>query len=843
MIKAVDLKTEHLIEPIGIGFLKPRLSWIAVDGEKQTAYRVVAVNSENETVFDSGKVLTEKTSCMFEGNLHSRDCIRWTVTLWDENDVIGEPASAVFEMGLFKEDWKAKWINPELSLIEENRQPASYLKKKFVVDKIGSARLYITAHGIYNAYLNGKEVEGFLYAPGTSQYDKRLQVQTYDVSNLLVQGDNTLVVTLGDGWYRGCVSNDAIVNAFGTDIALLCQLEVDGKPVMISDESWQASQSGPLGLNDLKMGEVYDASKENITDWHSVKIESFGYENLVGMNSVPVTAHERFSAKLIKTPSKETVLDFGQNFVGFVEFHINAEEGQKIILTHGETLDENGNFTIQNFQNPRNPVCYQKIEYTCKSGLNIYHATKCFFGFRYVKVETDIDITGEEFTGTAVYSDMQQTSFFECGNKDVNQLFKNAVWSMKGNFLEVPTDCPTREKSGYSGDLQIFAHTAMYLMDCYAVLRKFIAEQAATQFEDGCVRQVAPDNRPRYIFDGGAGWCDSFELVPYRVMCRYDDTTVVEENYDKIKRWMNFCLERAKTTREENMDIPEELRNYYVDTGMHWGEWLEPGSDAVKNLMYTGQHGNPEVATAYLSYGCRCMAEMAQRLGKTEDAAFFSHATEKAKEAYRYRFVKEGTISSERQCLYVRPIAFDLLSEEEKYEAAAKLAENIRQNGGKLNTGFLTTNDICRVLCDYGQAETAYEFLLQMEVPGWLYQVKKGATTILENWEGIAEDGKVKDSHNHYAFGSVAGWLIDRVCGICVEKGQITIRPVPNKTLGYAKAVYHSPLGKIESGWEYKEDKIVVTVAIPCNAKATVLLPDGRQYEVIRGEYQYNIPL
>jgi alpha-L-rhamnosidase len=843
MIKAIDLRTEYLKAPIGIDFRFPRLSWIAVDGEKQTAYRVTAVNAKNEMCFDSGKVLTNETYCIFTGNLKSRDRITWSVTLWDEQDKIGEATNATFELGLNKENWLAKWINPEISVDTEKRQPASYLRKKFFIDKTSNGRLYVTAHGIYNVYLNGKEVEGFLYAPGTSQYDKRLQVQTYDVSDLLLEGENYIVVTLGDGWYRGCVHNDSITNDFGSDVALLCQLEVGGRPVLLSDESWQASQSGPLGINDLKMGEVYDATKEEICDWHSVVVENFGYNNLLGVDSVPVTSHERFKANLKKTPSGEIVLDFGQNFAGFVEFQINAKEGDKIVLTHGETLDENGNFTIQNFQNPRNPVCYQKIEYICKNGLNKYHATKCFFGFRYVKVETSLDITGEEFTGVAVYSDMKQTAFFECGNKDVNQLFKNVVWSMKGNFLEVPTDCPTREKSGYSGDLQIFAHTAMYLMDCYPVLRKWIAEQGATQFDDGCVRQVAPDNRPRYIFDGGAGWCDSFELVPYRLMSRYNDTTVAKENYEKIKKWMNFCLERAKTTRDENMDIPEELRNYFVDGGMHWGEWLEPGSNAVNDLVETGKHGNPEVATAYLAYGCSCMAEIAQRLGKSEDAAFFNDAAKKARDAYRYRFIKNNSVTSSRQCCYVRPIAFSLLSEEEKYLVAAELAENIRQNNGTLNTGFLTTNDLCCVLSDYGQSETAYELLLQEEVPGWLYQVKKGATTILENWNGIAEDGTVKDSHNHYSFGSIAGWLIDRVCGIIVEDGKVTICPIPNRALGYAKAEYLSPLGKIESGWKYTDDEILFNIVIPCNVMATVLLPDGSKYEMKPGKYQYKFKI
>jgi alpha-L-rhamnosidase len=303
-------------------------------------------------------------------------------------------------------NWQAQWINPELPPATEGRKRASYLRQFFTVGAARNAKLYITAHGIYNVWLNGEEVQDFLLAPGTGQYNKRLAVQEYDVGKYLKNGENEILVTLGDGWYRGSMGYDMAVNNFGTDIALLCQLEIDRAIALITDESWQASQNGALGLNDMMKGEEYDARKEIINDWHTVTLEDFGFDNLIGQSSPPITEHERFPAKLFTAPNGDTILDFGQNFSGFVELELNAEAGQTITMHHGETLDAEGNFTIANFQNFSYPHCYQKTVYTCKDGLNRYRPPKCYFWFRYVKVESDFAISEYEFTGVAVYSDI-----------------------------------------------------------------------------------------------------------------------------------------------------------------------------------------------------------------------------------------------------------------------------------------------------------------------------------------------------------------------------------------------------------------------------------------------------
>ena len=346
--------------------------------------------------------------------------------------------------------WAAKWIDPELPHDKDARQPTSVLRRRFTVNKTENAVLYITCHGLYEAVLNGQRVGDFVLAPGTGDYHKCLCVQAYDVSDLLQAGENELLVTLGDGWYRGSVGIDGLRDFYGEDLALLCQLEIDGEAVLCSDARWEASQSGPTRENDLQQGEAYDARREGIGSWHGVTVRDFGYENLCGEDFVPITEHERFDGKIIKMPNGETVIDFGQNLAGYTELRVTAKAGQKLTLWHGETLDENGNFTQKNFDpgdRNKNGIP-QKLEYICKDGENVWKPRFTIFGFRYARVETEINLTGARFTAIAVYSDMAQTGFFSCGNADVNRLFENSLWSMRSNFCDIPTDCPTRERAG-----------------------------------------------------------------------------------------------------------------------------------------------------------------------------------------------------------------------------------------------------------------------------------------------------------------------------------------------------------------------------------------------------------
>lgn len=829
-MKAIRLKTEHMESPLGLQTPNPMLSWNCADGITQTAYQIIA-KSGGRTVWDSGKTASNQMSVRYGGPAATaRERIEWSVTLWDEQDRPGQPESAWFEMGLIDGSWEAKWIDPELPHEEKTRQPASVLRKTFPAPSTGNARLYITCHGMYKAEINGRIAHSFQYAPGTDDYRKRLQYQVYDVSDLLKQGENEILVTLGDGWYRGNNGVDGLYNYYGSDLALLCQLEVSGKPVLLSDETWQASQSGPIRLNDMEKGETYDARMETITDWHGVTVKDYGFDTLVCSDSVPILEQERFRGRVFQTPNGETVIDFGQNLAGYTELRINAKAGQKITLWHGETLDENGNFTQSNFDpgdRNKNGGIPQRIDYICKDGLNLYKPSFSYFGFRYAKVESDMDLTDAEFTAIAVYSEMPQTGFFQCGNADVNRLFRNSLWSMRSNFCDIPTDCPTRERAGWTGDAAAFAPTGVKLADCYPILRKWLAECRLAQGEDGLVANIAPvNNSGSYIsnmLQGSSGWGDACVLVPWALYEAYGDKTILAENYEMMVSWLSFVEERAKKTRLQNLRNP--YKKYLVDEGFHFGEWLEPDVSSMDTMKKNMMLGAPEVATAYYYQSARLVSRIAEILGK--DGAKYREIAEGARNAYRYTCTQNGVISSKRQAEYVRPIAFGLLDEGESQTAADRLAAIVAENGYHLNTGFLATPFLCRALSDYGHTETAYRLLLQDTAPSWLYPVKHGATTIWESWDGVREDGTVHDSLNHYSYGAISGWLMGDVCGIRLREGKLMIAPKPSKALMYAQAKWDSPVGTIESKWQYTENRIQFEVKIPSNVTAEIHLPDG----------------
>ena len=841
-MRAIRLKTEHMVNPLGLQTANPTLSWNCADGITQTAYQIIA-KSKNRIVWDSGKVASSQMSVEYGGSAAgARERIDWSVTLWDENGEPGQPESAWFEMD---GSWEAKWIDPELPHEEKTRQPASVLRKTFFTDTTENARLYITCHGMYKARINGKPAHSFVYAPGTDDYRKRLQYQVYDVTELLKSGENELAVTLGDGWYRGNNGVDGLYNYYGSDLALLCQLEVSGKPVLMSDETWQASQSGPVRLNDMEKGETYDARMEAITNWHGVSVKDYGFDKLVCSNSVPILEQERFLGRIFKTPNGETVVDFGQNLAGYTELKVYGKAGQKITLWHGETLDENGNFTQSNFdpgERNKNGGIPQRVDYICKDGLNVYKPSFSYFGFRYAKVESDVDLTDAEFTAIAVYSEMPQTGFFTCDNEDVNRLFLNSLWSMRSNFCDIPTDCPTRERAGWTGDAGAFAPTGVYLADCYPILRKWLAECRLAQGADGLVANIAPVNNSgsfiSNMLQGSSGWGDASILVPWALYEAYGDKRILEENYEMMTKWLSFVEARAQKTRIQNLRNP--YKKYLVDEGFHFGEWLEPDVSSMDTMKKNMMFGAPEVATAYYYKSAGLVARIADILGKTEDSRRYKGIAEGARNAYRYTCTQNGVITSKRQAEYVRPIAFGLLNEAESQAAADQLAKMVSDNNYHLNTGFLATPFLCRVLSDYGHTDTAYRLLLQDTAPSWLYPVKHGATTIWESWDGVREDGTVHDSLNHYAYGAISGWLMGDVCGIRLTEGKLTIAPKPSKKLGHAEAKWDSPVGTIESKWHYEQDQVVFEVAIPANVTAEVCLPDGSTFHVQSGSHVFS---
>ena len=451
-------------------------------------------------------------------------------------------------------------------------RPSSYLRKTFTAPA-GRARLYITAKGLYVAWLNGVRVGDMVLAPGSFTGDKHLGAQTYDVTPLLHSGENELLIALGDGWHRSTSGVDGDRNLFGDRLGVLFQLEVNGKTVCVSDETMQATQRGPIRQNDMQQGEVYDARFEGeLTGWHGVRTDERTLP-VTGMNTVPIREHEAFSGRLFTAPNGETLLDFGQNIAGYVEMELTAHAGQRVLLTCGEALDENGNFTQENFQDRarhKEGGTAQMLELICKEGRNHFKPSFTIMGFQYAKVETEADLTGAVFTAHAVYSDMAVTGSFTCGNEAVNQLVKNSVWSQKGNFCDIPTDCPTRERAGWTGDMGVFIETGLTLMDCYPVVEKWLAECRLNQYPDGRMANIAPPNsRPGAMTPMlcmSAGWGDAAILVPYAMYKRTGDRRILADNYEMMRRWYEFLLGRARQTTAEQQG--GEYAQYTVLNGL-----------------------------------------------------------------------------------------------------------------------------------------------------------------------------------------------------------------------------------------------------------------------------------
>ena len=490
-MRAIRLKKEYLNQPIGIDISKPGFSWNCEGGTFQSAYEIQAETEEGEILWNSGKVESNSMRTRWGADpVALRTKVIWKIRLWDENDACGEWSESSFEMGLpVGEAWQAKWISGDYTPNKKERYPVDCFRKKVNVSGVKKARLYITACGLYEARINGERVGDFVLAPGITDYRKRVQYLTYDVTALLKEGENFLTVQLADGWYRGSCGAWGLRNQYGTQTKLLAQLELtdmDGKVTVIgTDESWQWSNDGAIRFADNKDGEKVDARK---TAGYHGKVRVTEHPVLPSAsNNVPVHEKERFQAKLITTPSGKMVLDFGQNIAGYIEFHITAGEGEKLFLRFGELLDENGEFTQKNIQcsNKKITTPLQQIKYICKEGVNAYKTTFAIFGFQYVLLEAQMPVSPDDFTAIAVYSDMEETSSFDSSNELLNQFYRNTIWSAKNNSCDLPTDCPTRERHGWTGDAQIFCSTASYLFDYRSFAGKYLNDLYDWQKKDG----------------------------------------------------------------------------------------------------------------------------------------------------------------------------------------------------------------------------------------------------------------------------------------------------------------------------------------------------------------------
>lgn len=847
MMNAVRLKTEHLAAPIGVDFARPRLFWNCYDGKKQTAYQIIAVDEVQRVLWDSGVVESDSMSVQWGGApIPPKTRVLWKVRLWDEKDTVGPWSESSFETGI--DTWRGKWICGNYKVRKRKRYPVDCFRKHFTAAGVKKARLYITACGLYEAQLNGQRVGNFVLAPGITDYRKRIQYQTYDVTNLLQNGENTLTVQLADGWYRGSTGAWGIRNQYGSKTKLLAQLELtcaDGSvQSIVTDESWDWSNDGPIRFADNQDGEVFNANR--VPSFSGRARRTSHPVTPTASNNVPVTEHERLKPSLIVTPSGKTVLDFGQNIAGYVEFTVTAHMGQVIRLRFGELLDENGEFTQKNIQLSRKNFTtpLQEVTYTCAEQKNHYKTTFAIFGFQYIQVETQVPFVPEDFTAIAVYSDLERTGWFESSNQLLDQFVENTVWSAKNNHADLPTDCPTRERHGWSGDAQIFCPTASYLFDYLPFAKKYLNDLYDWQRKNGCLPQIAPEGGTDFYMrsmNGSVGWADAGVLMPYALWKQYGDTDVLKKYLPGMRRYAAFMQNRcgkwyptAKPT-----GLHGENKRYLSNAGQAYGEWAEP--ESVHHMTWKDcAVPHPEVATAYTAHVMDCMAEIEAALGNEAQANSYRNFAAGCRRSYQaLRRTAAYTLDTDRQAQLVRPLAFNLLDQAQTEYAAKRLLAALDHFDWRLGTGFLSTPLILDVLSDIDM-DAAYRLLENEEIPGWLSMPKNGATTIWEAWEGPESKNGGIGSLNHYSKGAMVAWLFHTMCGIVVDgSNHFTISPRPGGHFTYAKAIYNSVYGLVECSWERAEDGWRYTVAIPANCTAALRLPAAEPIPLNAGIYTF----
>ena len=851
-MKAIRMQTEYLYEPLGLGIARPHFSWNCEGEIRQTAYQIIARRG-SETVWNSGKVTSPSmTHICYEGKqLKSRDHIRWEVALWDEEDHRGEVQGSWFEMGLLNAgDWSAKWISGDYRPRKGKRYPVDCFRKTFKTGKkIAGARLYATARGLYDVTVNGHRLEAFILAPGMTDYRKRIQYQAYDITAYLRE-ENTIELRLADGWYRGSVAAYGVVNTFGTQTSVMAQVEItytDGTAdTIVSDSTWQWSNDGPVRFADLKDGEVFHAQRRPSYSGRAREVSAPKGVLITASDNVPVTEHEHFQAKLLPG----NVLDFGQNIAGYLSFTIKGKKGQELRMVCGEVLDQNGNVDLHGIQEERpargwnslnlvrklmtgktpgktEPTPRQEIVFVCSGRDDHYKTSFSIFGFRYVQVIGDIDLKLEDFEAVAVYADLEQTGMFTCSHELVNRLVQNTVWSMKGNFLDVPTDCPTRERLGWTGDAQIFFDTGAYLMNTAPFFRKWLRDMADDQYADGLISAVVPYCGVEMMYKAtgsSVGWADAVYLVPWRYYLRYGDLQVLQSSWPMIEKYADYLLANlGMRDKKEGKANPDNAFTY--EKGVHLGEWLEP--EEFRDQVYGTKARHPEECTAYLHYSMKTIAKIARILRKPYEK--YETCAEGAKKAYT-RFAQ---LDTDRQAKMVRPLALGLLEGETRKKAEENLVRAVEKYRYRVGTGFLSTPFLLPVLTAAGASETAYRMLENTEKPGWLGEVLDGATTIWENWEGNL-------SQNHYSPGAVCQWLFDTCAGIRVcGENEFEIAPVPGGTLTHAEADWLSPYGTVSSRWVREDGQIRYTIEVPVNCTARVQLPDGRTEMLTAGIHRY----
>jgi len=712
---------------------------------------------------------------------------------------------------------KAEWVKGTVGTADG----AVVFTRSFAAKKeVKQATLEVSALGIYAAELNGARVGDFIFAPGWTAYATRVQTQTYDVSAQIAK-KNKLAITLGRGWKALSRAHEGAEYLGYRETALIAALEIvyaDGeKELILTDDSWQCEES-PIVYNHIYHGETYDAQFQADLQRPALVVEHDKYLAVPQQGEI-IREQERLPAlALIQTPAGETVIDFGQNLTGYVEFTVKGKAGDTAIIKHAEVLDENGNFYTANLRSAKTQVTF-----ICDGKKQTYKPQMTFYGFRYIQlIDWPDAVKLENFTAIAVHSDMKRTGWFDCGDKLVNQLFHNIVWGQKGNFLDVPTDCPQRdERLGWTGDAQVFVRAAAYNYDVSRFFRKWLADLRADQNEDGSVPHVIPN-----VIGGGgsAAWSDAATICPWQMYLAYGDLDILNRQYISMENWVTYMKEHS--------------RRYLWVKGGHFGDWLSLEDKKSRQ----GNTDQKLIATAYYYYSTSLFVKAGKLLGK--DMSEYEALCENIAAAFRKRYMKDGRMKQRSQTACCLALFFGLT--DNAAETAAQLAELVRA-AGHLTTGFVGTPYLQHALSDNGYADVAYDLLLRKEFPSWLYPVTMGATTIWERWDSMRPDGTMQDpgmtSFNHYAYGAVGDWLYGVVAGIQPDENKpgyehIYFRPLPDARLGYANAKLDTAHGMIEAGWKYENGKFAFRFVVPESSTATFVW-QGKETKLKAGTHEF----
>ena len=874
------LRVEHLGAPVGIDTTRPRFSWWLPDGtRRQLAYRIRADNGwDTGRVERQGSVLVDYTG----PRLRSCDRVAWQVKVWTDAGESNWSEPGAFELGLLEpDDWPARWIEPVYpDPGAPGNRPALLVRGEFELSgEPVRARLYATAHGIYEAFVNGGRAGDAELTPGYTQYRDRLQVQTYDVTHLVRTGRNAIGAIISDGWFRGQVGLPRAHDQWGSELAWLAQVHVsfaDGSTVVAGTGEGWLSERSHIEAADLIAGESVDLrrradgwSEPGFDDrgWEPVALADHGYANLVASPAPPVRAVEQLAPASARRVASGQVFDLGQNINGWVRLRDLGPEGTEITLTHGEAINAEGDVTTEHLDVEvpfiPEPLPAGQVDRVVSAGrpgqeFEPHHTTH---GFRYVRVEGHPGtLDADDVAGVVVHTDMTRTGWFRCSDERINRLHEAAVWSLRANACDIPTDCPTRERAGWTGDWQIFVPTAAFLYDVAGFSTKWLRDLGAEQWPSGVVANLAPsppsESEGGFVaeLNGSAGWGDAAVIVPWEIYRAYGERRLLEEQWPSMVAWLSHVERSAAGARHPDRaarrPVPPAHERYLWDSGFHWGEWLVPGQDLKGPEEFAAFRAadKSDVATAYFAYSARLMSRTAEAIGRPGDAAMYGQLADAVRDAWRAEFIgADGRLHPDTQANHVRALAFDLVPDQLKAGVAARLVELIRAADTHLATGFLATPYLLPVLADTGYLDLAYELLFTDSVPSWLYMIERGATTMWERWDGIREDGTPFESLNHYSKGAVVSFLHRHVAGIRLLDDapgyrHFRIEPRPGGGITRAAAEHDSPYGRIESAWRITGDELELTATVPPGTTAEIVMPDETRQTVTAGRYTFTAP-